>query len=73
MTEMLMRARDLGDSLSTFKRAAKETDGMPNIDHYAHADHPVDGILPWQHLHGPLPIEVLRKHLLEAEEEMMMN
>ena len=71
VNEMLMRARDLGDSLSTFKRAAKETDGMPKIDHYAHADHPVDGILPWQHLHGPLPVEVLRKHLLEAEEEMM--
>lgn len=66
VTEMLMRARDLGDSLSTFKRAAKEVNGMPKIDHYAHADYPVDRILPWQHLHGPLPIEVLRKHLDES-------
>ena len=62
VTEMLMRARDLGDSLSTFKRAAKETEGMPTIDHYAHGNYDLDAILPWQHLHGPLPVEVLRKH-----------
>jgi radical SAM superfamily enzyme YgiQ (UPF0313 family) len=66
VTEMLMRARDLGDSLSTFKRAAKEIDGMPKIDHYAHGNLDMDTILPWQHIHGPLAIEVLRKHAREA-------
>jgi radical SAM superfamily enzyme YgiQ (UPF0313 family) len=66
VTEVLLRARNLGDSLSTFKRAAKETEGMPSIDHYAHSRYDVDGILPWHHLHGPLPVETLRKHLGDA-------
>jgi hypothetical protein len=39
---------------------------MPKIDHYAHGNLDMDTILPWQHIHGPLAIEVLRKHAREA-------
>ena len=67
LTEMLLEARDLGDSLSTFKRAAKNVKGLPPIDYYAHERYNVDAILPWQHLHGPLPTDTLRKHYAEAK------
>lgn len=71
MTDMLLHARDLGDSLSTFKRAAKEVHSMPPLEYYSHDDYDPDNtILPWQHLHGPLPIETLRKHYREAESIM---
>lgn len=70
MTDMLLHARDLGDSLSTFKRAAKEVNSMPPLEYYAHENYNLDDILPWHHLHGPLPLETLRKHYLEAESIM---
>ncbi|KAI8103816.1 hypothetical protein M9435_006343 [Picochlorum sp. BPE23] len=73
MTEMLLRAKSLGDSLSTFKRAAKEVPDMPPLSHYAHDIYDDDCVLPWQHLHGPLPIDTLRKHYREAEEEIVSS
>jgi radical SAM superfamily enzyme YgiQ (UPF0313 family) len=66
VTDMLLEARNLGDSLSTFKRASKEVD-MPSIDYYAHTHYDIDKIiLPWAHLHGPLPSDTLRKHFKES-------
>lgn len=67
MTEMLLGARDLGDSLSTFKRAAKDVHMMPPLEYYAHENYDIHAILPWEHLHGPLPIDTLRRHYQEAE------
>lgn len=67
VTRMLLEAKDLGDSLSTFKRAAKEIDSLPPLEYYSHEDYdPYQTVLPWSHLGGPLPIETLQKHYEES-------
>lgn len=69
---LLLRVREHGDSLGSFRRAFKEMKGeLPPLEHYAHADYDPDrAVLPWAHLHGPLPLGTLRAHLAEAQTHM---
>lgn len=68
LTPMLLEANDLGGSLSTFKRAAKEIPDLPPLEYYSHKDYDTQKLLPWSHLRGPLPVETLRKHYQESLE-----
>lgn len=41
------------------------------MEHYVSADYDPDtAVLPWSHLHGPLPAATLLKHLQEAQTHM---
>ena len=41
------------------------------MEHYVSADYdPATAVLPWSHLHGPLPAATLLKHLQEAQTHM---
>ena len=67
--KLLQLTREFGDSVGSYKRAFKQLRGqIPTLDYYVHdlwsAE---DRILPWQHLHGPLPQKTLVKHLNEAQ------
>jgi radical SAM superfamily enzyme YgiQ (UPF0313 family) len=69
LTKLLMAAKDLGGSLSTFKRAAKEIPDLPPLEYYSHENYdPETSFLPWSHLHGPLPPQTLMKHYKESKE-----
>jgi radical SAM superfamily enzyme YgiQ (UPF0313 family) len=64
LTKVLELTREYGDSLGSYKRAFKELQGqVPPLDFYVHQDWPIDRLLPWSHIQGPLPIETLIKHL----------
>jgi radical SAM superfamily enzyme YgiQ (UPF0313 family) len=64
---LLELVRHYGDSVGSYKRAFKQLRGkLPEMDYYVNADYPVEQILPWNHLNGPLPIATLQKHLAEA-------
>ena len=48
-------------------RAFKELKGqIPDLDFYVHSNWSTEQILPWNHLHRPLPQSTLIKHLAEA-------
>ncbi|TAD78367.1 MAG: radical SAM protein [Oscillatoriales cyanobacterium] len=54
-------------SLGSYRRAFKELrDRVPPLDYYVFQDWDLDQVLPWEHLHGPLPITTLKKHRAEA-------
>ncbi len=67
VAQVLQLARQLGDSLGSYRRAFKELKGqLPPLDYYVHSDwDPVDP-LPWQHIEGPLTPERLLQHRQEA-------
>lgn len=68
LTPLLELTREYGDSLGSYKRAFKELRGtLPPLDFYVHQNWNSEQVLPWQHLHGPLPQTTLIKHLQEAK------
>nr|WP_238718458.1 radical SAM protein [Petrachloros mirabilis] len=63
LAPLLLRTRYYGDSLGSYRRAFKELRGqLPDLDFYVFADWPLDQVLPWAHLQGPLPTATLAKH-----------
>ncbi|OBQ18965.1 radical SAM protein [Anabaena sp. AL93] len=67
LSPLLELTRDFGDSLGSYKRAFKQLKGqIPDLDFYVHSNWSTEQILPWNHLHGPLPQSTLIKHLAEA-------
>ncbi|MCX5980375.1 MAG: radical SAM protein [Nostocales cyanobacterium LacPavin_0920_SED1_MAG_38_18] len=67
LSPLLELTRDFGDSLGSYKRAFKQLKGqIPDLDFYVHSNWSTEQILPWNHLHGPLPQSKLIKHLAEA-------
>ncbi|MGB7272715.1 MAG: radical SAM protein, partial [Geitlerinemataceae cyanobacterium] len=67
LSPLLELVRHYGDSVGSYKRAFKQLRGeLPEMGYYVNADYPLDQILPWNHLQGPLPIATLQKHLAEA-------
>jgi radical SAM superfamily enzyme YgiQ (UPF0313 family) len=74
LSPLLELVRHYGDSVGSYKRAFKQLRGkLPEMDYYVSADYPRDQILPWHHLHGPLPIETLQKHLAQATQFFPKN
>ncbi|MGK7873050.1 MAG: radical SAM protein [Xenococcaceae cyanobacterium] len=67
LSQLLELTRHYGDTLGSYKRAFKQLRGqLPDLDFYVHTDWPIDQVLPWSHLHGPLPQATLIKHLNDA-------
>lgn len=67
LSHLLELTRNFGDSLGSYKRAFKELKGkLPDLDFYVHANWSTEQVLPWHHLHGPLPQSTLQKHLADA-------
>lgn len=72
LTAALIAGRGMGDSLGAFKRAAKEVaDVVPPLEYYSERDYDPEMPLPWSHLQGPLPVGTLRKHLVDAQLQML--
>jgi radical SAM superfamily enzyme YgiQ (UPF0313 family) len=66
LTPLLELTRVYGDSIGSYKRAFKELRGkLPPLDYYVHQTWRLEQVLPWKHLHGPLPQSTLIKHLGE--------
>lgn len=71
LTPLLELTRGYGDTLGSYRRAFKELKGqLPPLDFYVHDEWPIDRVLPWEHLAGPLPKATLVKHLAEAQSVM---
>jgi radical SAM superfamily enzyme YgiQ (UPF0313 family) len=67
LSHILELTRNYGDSIGSYRRAFKELRGqLPELDFYVHQTWATDRILPWQHIHGPLPQATLVKHLESA-------
>jgi radical SAM superfamily enzyme YgiQ (UPF0313 family) len=67
LSYILELTRNYGDSIGSYRRAFKELKGqLPELDFYVHETWTTDRILPWQHIHGPLPQATLVKHLESA-------
>jgi radical SAM superfamily enzyme YgiQ (UPF0313 family) len=67
LTPLLELTRHYGDSLGSYRRACKELKGtLPDLDFYVHETWPLDQVLPWSHLQGPLPPATLQKHWQSA-------
>jgi len=63
LSSLLELTRHYGDSLGSYRRAFKQLRGqLPDLDFYVFQDWPMDQVLPWGHLLGPLPVETLRRH-----------
>lgn len=63
LSHLLELTRHYGDSVGSYRRAFKELKGkLPELDFYVHTNWLTDKILPWNHLHGPLPPGTLLKH-----------
>ncbi len=72
LSRLLELTRHYGDSAGSFKRAFKELRGqIPPLEFYAHQNWSEASVLPWEHLHGPLPKATLQKHLAEARSHML--
>lgn len=70
LAPLLELTRHFGDSLGSYKRAFKELRGqLPPLEFYAHQDWPMEQVLPWQHLQGPLPVATLEKHWADAQSQ----
>lgn len=68
LTPLLELTRHYGDTLGSYKRAFKELRGqLPPLDFYVHKTWSDSQVLPWSHLAGPLPVEMLQKHLAVAQ------
>jgi len=69
LSRLLELVRSYGDKASagSYRRAFKELRGqLPGLDFYVHDNWDVEGLLPWSHLQGPLPVSTLKKHLRAA-------
>ena len=67
LSPLLELTRQYGDSVGSYRRAFKQLKGqLPDLDFTVHAHWSPDQILPWSHLHGPLPQATLMKHLDDA-------
>jgi radical SAM superfamily enzyme YgiQ (UPF0313 family) len=67
LSPLLKLVRHYGDSLGSYRRAFKELRGqLPDLEFYVYTDWSTDQILPWHHLHGPLPQATLLKHRIAA-------
>ena len=67
LSGLLELTRAYGNSIGSFRRVFKQLQGqIPPLEFYVHADWPVDQVLPWSHLQGPLPQSTLEKHLSSA-------
>lgn len=67
LSSLLELTRHYGDSVGSYRRAFKQLRGrIPALDFYVHADWPLDQVLPWSHLQGPLPQATLQKHRVAA-------
>ena len=67
LSRLLLLTREYGNSVGSYKRAFKQLKGeIPRLDYYVHDDWETTRILPWQHLHGALPVKTLEKHLESA-------
>lgn len=54
-------------STGTYRRAFKDLKGqLPPLEWYVFRQWDLDEVLPWQHLQGPLSVEMLKKHRAEA-------
>jgi radical SAM superfamily enzyme YgiQ (UPF0313 family) len=70
VARLLERVRHYGDSLGSYRRAWKELRGqLPELSFYVHDTWPIDRVLPWSHLQGPLPLTTLIKHQQTAMDE----
>lgn len=68
LTPLLELTRHYGDTLGSYKRAFKELRGeLPELEYYVYENWKTEQVLPWHHLHGPIPQTTLIKHLEEAE------
>ena len=69
LSRLLELTRHYGDTVGSYRRAFKDLRGqLPDMDYYVYQDWPLDRILPWHHLHGPLPESTLLKHRAIAME-----
>jgi radical SAM superfamily enzyme YgiQ (UPF0313 family) len=67
LSHLLELVRHYGDSLGSYRRAFKELrEQLPDLEFYVYTHWATDQILPWHHLHGPLPPTTLLKHLENA-------
>ncbi|HIK31278.1 MAG TPA: radical SAM protein [Oscillatoriales cyanobacterium M59_W2019_021] len=74
LSSLLELVRHYGDSVGSYKRAFKQLRGkLPEMDDYVRTDYSLDRILPWHHLHGPLPTAILQKHLTESLQHFRKN
>jgi radical SAM superfamily enzyme YgiQ (UPF0313 family) len=74
LSVLLEKVRHYGDSLGSYRRAFKDMKGqIPELDYYVHHDWPLDTILPWSHLQGPLPASTLIKHRAEAMQHTLVS
>ena len=63
LSKLLELTREYGDSVGSYKRAFKQLRGkLPELSYYVNDNWQRDRILPWHHLHGPLPLATLVKH-----------
>ena len=64
LSHLLELTRTYGESLGSYRRAFKQLRGqLPDLDYYVHGNWPIESVLPWSHLQGPLPQTTLLKHL----------
>ncbi|WP_068511685.1 B12-binding domain-containing radical SAM protein [Leptolyngbya sp. O-77] len=67
LSHLLERVRHYGDTLGSYRRAFKELRGtLPPLEAYVFDSWQADDLLPWEHLHGPLPKATLLKHQASA-------
>ncbi len=63
LSRLLELTRHYGDSVGSYRRAFKELRGqIPPMDFYVFENWPITQVLPWSHLQGPLPGQMLVKH-----------
>ena len=68
LSRLLLLTREYGNSVGSYKRAFKQLrDEIPSLDYYVHENWETKMVLPWQHLHGALPVQTLEKHLDSAK------
>nr|WP_228024656.1 radical SAM protein [cf. Phormidesmis sp. LEGE 11477] len=74
LADLLELTRGYGDTLGSYRRAFKALKGtLPPLDFYVHELWPLDQVLPWDHLEGPLPKATLVNHLAEARTHMVTS
>lgn len=75
VSKLLLRVREHGDTIGSFRRAYKEMPGeLPAMNHYVHEHWGLGtAVLPWAHLQGPLPEATLVKHAREAMSYMPLH
>ncbi|GAB4142147.1 MAG: radical SAM protein [Cyanobacteria bacterium J069] len=67
LSRLLETVRHYGDTLGSYRRAFKELRGqLPPLEAYVFETWSGDRLLPWEHLHGPLPKVTLLKHQATA-------